>query len=208
VTKIDHVLLATTDLRHGEQQLWLGFGLRCAPGGSHRRWGTANLIVPIGSQYLELVAVEDAQLARTSLLGRAVLAAADRDRLTPIGLCLATADLAAVATRLGQQLEGGSRALADGTEIRWTSVGMAQAFGTARLPFFISWENPAQHPSTAPSDHRISPRGIAEVEVGGPEPALLSHLSEAVPGVLAVGGAPGVRSLTLRLDGGAEVHLP
>ncbi len=208
MTKIDHVLLATTDLHHGEQQLWRGYGLRCVPGGSHRQWGTANLIVPIGSQYLELVAVEDKELAATTLLGRAVLAAADRDRLTPIGLCLASADLPATAARLAQELERGSRALADGTEIHWASVGMQHAFGATRLPFFIAWEDLSQHPSAAAAEHRIAPREIAYVEVGGPEDALLEHLGEAVATLRPVGGAPGVRSLALRLDDDSEVQLP
>lgn len=206
--RIDHVLLATTDLPHGEQQLWRGYGLRCTAGGSHRRWGTANLIVPIGRQYLELVAVENAELASCSLLGRAVLAAADRDRLAPIGLCLATPDLASVASRLGQKVEPGSRALADGSEIRWSSVGLEQAFGVTRLPFFLAWEDTTQHPSSAPSEHRVEVSEISEVEVGGPEDALWEHLGCQVPGVHAVGGAPGVRSLGLRLGDGSELQLP
>jgi len=208
VTRIDHVLIATTNLQHGEQQLWRGYGLQCTPGGSHLPWGTSNLIVPIGQQYLELVAVENAELASVSLLGRAVLAAADRDRLVPIGLCLATVDLGAVATRLGLAVESGSRALADGTQIHWTSVGLAQAFGVSHLPFFISWETPAQHPSSARSDHRISPLEICEVEIGGSEPTLSERLGEDVPGVRAVGGPPGVRTVTIRLVDGSEVQLP
>ncbi|MGA7173034.1 MAG: VOC family protein [Candidatus Dormiibacterota bacterium] len=208
MTRIDHVLLATTDLPHGEQQLWRGYGLQCTPGGSHLPWGTANLIVPIGNQYLELVAVENAELASSSLLGRAVLAAADRDRLVPVGLCLAPDDLTAVATRLGQGHEPGSRTLADGTKIHWNSVGLNQAFGVNRLPFFISWEVPAQHPSSARSDHRISPMEICEVEIGGSEANLSAHLGEEVAGVRAVGGAPGVRSVTIRLADGSDVQIP
>ncbi len=208
MTTIDHVLLATSDLRQGEQQLWRGYGLSCTPGGSHLRWGTANLIVPIGGQYLELVAVENAELARTALLGRAVLAAADRDRLVPIGLCLASSDLPSLAARVGQAAEPGSRTQADGSEIRWTTVGLEQAFGATRLPFFISWADSRQHPSSAVGQHRTSPREISEVEVGGPEDALRQHLGGEVPGVRAVGGAPGVRSFTLRLEDGSEVQLP
>ncbi|MGH7641850.1 MAG: VOC family protein [Candidatus Dormibacteria bacterium] len=206
--KIDHVLLATTGLPHGAQQLWRGYGLRCAPGGSHLRWGTANLIVPIGSQYLELVAVEDTALARNSLLGRAVLAAADRDRLTPVGLCLAAEDLAEVGKRLGQKPQPGSRTLADGTELEWSSVGMELAFGAGRLPFFLNWADPSRHPSRQASAHRAEVREIAELEVGGEAGILRKHLGGDVPGVDAVGGAPGVRSVRLRLEDGSEVQLP
>ncbi|MGC2191363.1 MAG: VOC family protein [Candidatus Dormiibacterota bacterium] len=208
MTTIDHVLLATTDLQHGEEQLWRGYGLRCTPGGSHLSWGTANLIVPIGGQYLELVAVRELELAGASLLGRAVLAAADRDRLTPIGVCLRTNDLASVAGRLGREAEPGSRTLADGSEVRWQSIGLEQAFGATRLPFYLSWEDGSQHPSAATPGHRIAAREIAEVEVGGREEVLLEHLGGEVPGLRPVGGAPGVRSLTLRLDDGSQLQLP
>lgn len=205
--RIDHVLLATPDLDHGAEQLWRGHGLRCLPGGRHRLWGTANLILPIGSQYLELVAVEDPELARSSLLGRAVLASADRDRLTAIGVCLAAPEIAAVAERLGQPAEPGSRQLADGTEIHWITVGLERAFGAERLPFFIAWDRRDQHPSSAPSHHRAAAKEISAVEIGGPQDTLRAHLGEDVPGVCAVGGPPGIRSVTLRLLDGAEVEL-
>ncbi len=208
MTRIDHVLLATTSLPHGEQQLLRAYGLHCQPGGSHLLWGTANLIVPIGSQYLELIAVENPGLASTSLLGRAVIAGAHRDRLTPIGLCLLADDLEEVARRLGQRAEPGARALADGSEVRWTTVGVEQAFGAARLPFFISWQDPTRHPAAATPEPGASNGEIAEVEVGGSEEVLLSHLGSAIPGVRAVGGPPGIRSITLRLADDKLLHLP
>jgi hypothetical protein len=151
VTRIDHVLLATTELDHGSGQLWRGYGLRCAPGGRHVAWGAANLIIPVGDQYLELVAVTDPELAAASPLGRAVLAGADRDRITPIGVCLVAPDLDHISQRLGSPRETGARVLADGAEIRWTTVGLARAFGAERLPFYINWDALARHPRQARS---------------------------------------------------------
>jgi hypothetical protein len=208
VTHIDHVVLATTDLDHGQTQLWRGYRLQGLRGGSHRSWGTANLIVPLGSQYLEVVAVEDPELAATTQLGRAVLAEADRDRLQPLALCLATPDLDSVAARLGRAQESGYRTLLDGSELRWTTVGLEDALGPKHLPFFISWEDVSRHPGAMAAAHGVEPREIAYVEVGGPETVLRAHLGEEVAGVRAVGGAPGVRSLALRLEDGAEVALP
>lgn len=208
MTHIDHVVLATTDLEHGQTQLWRGYGLLGLRGGSHRAWGTANLIVPLGSQYLEVVAVEDPELAATTPLGRAVLAEADRDRIQPLAVCLATLELGPVAARLKREPEVGSRTLLDGSELRWTTVGLEDALGPRRLPFFISWEDPSRHPGAMAAAHSLAPRGIANVEVGGPESVLLDHLGEEVTGVRAVGGAPGVRSLALWLEDGSEVQLP
>ncbi|HUY24357.1 MAG TPA: VOC family protein [Candidatus Saccharimonadales bacterium] len=208
MTNIDHVVLATTDLEHGQTQLWRGYGLKGLRGGSHRAWGTANLIVPLGSQYLEVVAVEDPELAATTPLGRAVLAEADRDRIQPLAVCLATLELGPVAARLNRAPEAGSRTLLDGSELRWTTVGLEDALGPRRLPFFISWEDPSRHPGAMAAAHGCAARGIANVEVGGPESVLFDHLSEEVTGVRAVGGAPGVRSLSLWLEDGSEVQLP
>lgn len=208
MTRVDHVVLATTDLERGELQLWGGYGLQGLRGGSHRAWGTANLIVPLGSQYLEVVAVEDPDLAATTPLGRAVLAIADSDRLQPLAVCLAAADLGSVAARLRREPQSGSRSLPDGSELKWSTVGLEDALGARRLPFFISWEDISQHPATMAAAHRVEPRGIAYVGVGGPESVLWDHLGEKVAGVHAVGGAPGVRSLALGLEDGTEVELP
>ncbi|MGC1184432.1 MAG: VOC family protein [Candidatus Dormiibacterota bacterium] len=200
-------MLATTDLSHGEDQLWRGYGLRAAPGGRHVAWGTANMIIPVGEQYLELVAVTNPELAAASLLGRAVLAAADRDRVTPIAVCLLASDLEPISRRLGTPAETGGRERPDGSQIRWRTVGLERAFGAARLPFYISWEDPLQHPSTIPAEHRIDAREISEVEVGGPEPILAGHLAEPVTAIRPVGGAAGLRSVTLRLADGTEVLI-
>jgi hypothetical protein len=208
VTHIDHVVLATTDLEHGQAQLWHGYGLQGLRGGSHRSWGTANLIVPLGSQYLEVVAVENPELAASTKLGRAVLAEADRDRLQPLAVCLSTPDLDSVTARLGRPQEAGSRTLLDGSELRWATVALEDALGPKHLPFFISWEDLSRHPGAMAADHGVEPRGIAYVEVGGPEAVLRAHLGEDVAGVHAVGGAPGVRSLALWLEDGADVELP
>ncbi len=208
MTQIDHVVLVTTDLEHGQAQLWRGYGLQGLPGGSHRAWGTANLIVPLGSQYLEVVAVEDPKLAATTPLGRAVLAEADRDRLQPLAVCLASAELDSVAARLERQPQAGSRTLLDGSELRWTTVGLEDALGPRRLPFFISWGDPSRHPGAMAAAHGVEPRGIANVEIGGPESVLLDRMGGEVVGVRAVGGAPGVRSLALWLENGSEVQLP
>jgi hypothetical protein len=51
------------------------FGLDSTEGGRHERWGTANRIVPLGDQYLELVASVDEQMAAETAFSRGVLEA-------------------------------------------------------------------------------------------------------------------------------------
>lgn len=203
--RVDHVLLATPDLQLGARQLLNGHGLESAEGGRHPRWGTANRIAPIGSQYLELVAVYDRELAATNPFGRAVLAEADPDSLRPLAVCLAVDDLTEVARRLGLEPTSGSRTLPSGGEVGWRSVGMEAAFSAQRLPFFIEWNQPSQHPSR--SGPRNLPLAIARVEVGGEEGRLRSWLAEEVAGLELVGGAPGLRGIELATATGDRLQL-
>ena len=69
-TVVDHVLLPVADLEEGARKLYERFGLRSIAGGRHPKVGTANMIVPLGSQYLELIAIVDPQEAEGSRLGR------------------------------------------------------------------------------------------------------------------------------------------
>src|SRR6266850_2403837 len=80
-TVVDHVLLPVADLEEGARRLYERFGLRSVAGGRHPKVGTANMIVPLGSQYLELIAIVDPQEAEASRLGRRLEPAADHRRL-------------------------------------------------------------------------------------------------------------------------------
>ena len=71
-TVVDHVLLPVADLDAGAQRLYEQYGLRGMPGGRHPNVGTANVIVPLGLQYLELIAVVDQEEAASSRLGARV----------------------------------------------------------------------------------------------------------------------------------------
>jgi len=63
---IDHVVMAVRDLDDAGDRLLRDHGLASVPGGRHARWGTANRIVPLGEDYIELIGVVDGeQAART-----------------------------------------------------------------------------------------------------------------------------------------------
>src|SRR5438046_9115171 len=74
-TVVDHVLLPVADLEVGARSLDEGFGLKGIPGGRHPGVGTANVIVPLGLQYLELIAIVDQDEAASSRLGGRVVRA-------------------------------------------------------------------------------------------------------------------------------------
>lgn len=133
---LDHVLVAVADLDAAGAALEARFGLASAPGGRHPSFGTANRIVPLGSAYLELVAVDDPDRAAESAFGRWV-ASAPPSR--PMGWAVRTGDLDVVARRLGLEIVPGSRAATDGSLLRWRMAGIERAAAEPYLPFFIQW---------------------------------------------------------------------
>lgn len=171
--RIDHVLYAVADLEAGATRFEEDLGLESLPGGEHPAWGTANRIVPLGPDYLELIGVADPDIAASSEFGRAVLDAGDR----LVGWAVATDDIDAVAARLGLKLQRGSRARPDGVRLAWRLAGVADALrSNGALPFFIQWDGPSVlHPGGDPS----APAGISWVEVGGDEAALRAWIGGA-----------------------------
>ena len=144
--------------------------------------------MPLGSSYLELVAVVDAGRGRReSSFGRWVGdGATDSGRL--IGWAVRTSDLDAVAGRLGLTVRSGSRVTPSGEELRWRSAGIDEAIAEPCLPFFIEWGEGVRLPGTE-----------------NPQPATISRLVlEGNPDRLA--GWLGEHSLPIRvIDGPAEV---
>ena len=203
--RIDHVVWGAGDLDEAAGRLLERYGLGSAPGGRHPGWGTANRIVPLGPDYLELMAVVDPGESRDAV-GRALsrlLAGGD-------GLlmwCLATDDLDSTASRLGLAIQSKSRVLPDGARIGWRLAGLEVALREPWLPFFISWEVPPErHPGRMPVEHVARPQGIAWVGVGG-DPAELGEWlgGESLP--LRFQGPPGVNALGIAAGAG-EIVIP
>ena len=171
--RIDHVLYAVSDLDEGAARFEDELGLESIPGGEHLAWGTANRIVPLGPDYLELIGVADRAAAAESEFGRLVLDAGDR----LVGWAVATDDLDAVAARLGVDMQRGSRKRPDGVRLAWRLAGVTEALRSAgTLPFFIQWDGPSGlHPGGDPD----APPGISWVEVAGDERELLQWLGGA-----------------------------
>lgn len=149
--RIDHVVYGVSDLDKAAAWLLDSHGLRCVDGGPHPGHGTANRIVPLGTDYLELLAVVDPGEAELSPLGRAVLeGTATGDQL--IGWVVRTDDIHSVANRLALPVQSMSRTLPDGTELTWEVAGIAETLARPDLPFYIQWHDPRMHPGRHPAD--------------------------------------------------------
>ena len=205
---IDHAVLAVSDLDDAGERILAEHGLASVPGGVHPRWGTANRIIPLGAQYLELIAVVDQATARATDFGRALLALTDDGRDHWAELCVADTDVEATAARLGIQVEHGLRTTPDGREIRWHGAGLEDEVREAHFPFFISWDVADDlMPGRMEADHRVDVTGIARVEVSGDAAGLDAWLDGADLPIDVVDGEPGIRSVTLATAGGARLEL-
>ena len=179
--RIDHIVYAVADLDVAGARFSAEFGLGSLAGGIHPGWGTANRIVPLGRDYVELVAVVDPTAAAASAFGRAITAALQAGR--PLaGWAVATDDLEGVAQRLALPVAAGSRRRPDGSLLRWRLAGVDGAPSSGALPFFIEWDcAPELHPGAAAAGHRVMPAGIAWVEVGGDRASLDRWAGRSAP---------------------------
>jgi hypothetical protein len=185
--ELDHVLIAVTDIEAAARDFESRHGLASVDGGRHRDFGTANRIIPLGSTYLELVAVVDPGAASASSFGWWVdRGATDEGRL--IGWAVRTATLDEVAGRLELPIRSGSRLTPAGTELRWRSAGIDEAIAEPCLPFFIEWEEGVPYPGAVDAPRAA----IARLVLGGSADRVAAWL--------------GAHTLPIRvIDGPAEV---
>src|SRR5207302_6576160 len=103
---IDHVVWGVDNLDRAAGEVQQRYGLVSVPGGRHPGWGTANRIIPLGQDYLELMALVDPEEAALDAVGRGLsrlLAGGDGEGL--LMWCLATDDLDSTASRLGLAIQ-------------------------------------------------------------------------------------------------------
>lgn len=198
----DHLILAVPDLEQTAQQLLDDHGLASITGGRHAGHGTGNRIVPLGSDYLELLSIVDPAEAEGSLLGSRVRDAVDQGGGL-FGLCLRTDDVASQARRLSRDILLLERLRPDGRKLSWKLLALEDALGPERLPFFQQFGGPAElHPGREKAPHRVHPKGIRRVGWGGLPERLRSWLGEDLPGFEIVSGEPGPRWAEIEIEEG------
>lgn len=204
---IDHVVLAVADLDVAGDRLLADHGLVSFPGGRHARWGTANRVVPLGDDYIELIGVVDREQAAGTMFGRTMMElTTDGDRWCAI--CLASDDVDAIARRLALAIEPGARKRPDGAELRWRGAGLESPARDPWLPFFITWDTPPElHPGRTFAVHPSGATGIAWLELGGDPARLFDWLGGADLPIRVVDGEPGLQAVGLRTSGGAAFVL-
>jgi hypothetical protein len=207
-TVVDHVLLPVADLEDGAHKLREQFGLEAIPGGRHPKVGTANMIVPLGRQYLELIAVADPQEAAASRLGRRVTRALAEGRMF-VDWATRTGSMDAMRGKLlaaGWDLPPvgeGSRRRPDGQVLRWRTQDVDAGAAPTALPFVIEWDVPdGLHPGQAAASHPSGAKALRRVVVGALNP---EHVREQLQLLLGDSDLYEVRKAAL--DGVEEVVL-
>lgn len=203
VLRFDHVILAVEGLQSAANDLLDEHGLDSVEGGRHSGHGTANRLVPLGRDYLELVAVVDQPEAERSPFGRWVSSHSLPGSWA--GLCLRTADIGALAERLDLTPIPMSRTRPDGLVLSWRLLGMEVALERG-LPFFIEWDVPPEsHPGRSAASHRSTPRGISWVELGDDRGLVPEWLGLHGLDVRIVDGDPGVHRVGISTEAGEIV---
>jgi hypothetical protein len=199
VDRLVQTIVLVTDLRAGRRRME-DLGLTVLEGGRHPGRGTANLIVPFGRQYLELLAVVDEAEAWASPQGRPVMAALSSRGPGLARWSVEPQDIDTAATRVGLPTERRHRVLPDGTTVAWRSVGVDEAWYEPWRCSFMAWDDPTMHPARAHASHPNGATGFARLDVVVPDlPAARRWLGgHAPPGVvLEEGPGSGLRELHL-----------
>jgi Glyoxalase-like domain len=202
VLELSQVIMGVNDLAAATIRFReLGFDV--LDGGVHPGVGTANRVIPLGAQYIELLGVVDEEQAQASEYGRSLLRAiADGDRL--VRWSLRTDAIDAVAARLGLIVEPRRRLRPDGELITWRAAGLDLALADATLPFFMQWDRAEQYPGAMPATHPNGARRVGALSIAPRDHdrfATWSARADA-PLRIATSGEPGIQSATVETDDG------
>ena len=187
-TVVDHVLLPVADLEEGGRRLYERFGLRSIAGGRHPKVGTANMIVPLGLQYLELIAIVDPNEAQASRLGRRLSQALKEGR-TFVAWAVRTQSLEGVGSKLraaGWNLPpviDGARNRPDGQVLSWRTQDIETGGEPSAIPFVIEWRVPdGLHPGEVEAAHKGGATALRRVVVGARDPRRIRRQLELLLG--------------------------
>ena len=146
----DHLLIAAPDLDAGSDYAASLLGARPVAGGSHPGMGSRNALLGLEDDvYIEIIAPDPAQSPDLPLAR--FLASLAEPALT--WWCARSVDLIELKRQLGTRgiasgpVDAWSRERPDGTALKWQLLMPGDTPFGPLLPFFIQWDDMAQHPS-------------------------------------------------------------
>ncbi len=201
---VDHVMVVVDDLEDATQRFGVEHGLTALAGGRHDGLGTSNAIIPLGDDYIELIAVTDADEAASNPVGRFLTHRLAVEGPGLVAVCLRTAHADEVARRTKSSAVSMSRTRPDGHALHWDLIGMEGALAHG-LPFFITWTLDDHHPARTPIVHPSKASRIAWVEVGGDPDRLRAWVGSDEPQLRYVDGPSGPRRFAIATPAGELV---
>lgn len=211
--RLDHVSYAAEHdgLHATMDRLAEALGVAPLDGGTHPRFGTRNMLLPLdGLQYVEVVGCLDHPACDKAPFGQAVRARS-QDGGGWLGWVVSVDDISATEERLGREAVPGNRHRPDGVELRWRQIGVRGLISDPQLPYVVQWEIPDE---LRPGADKESPVSIKGLQLAGDPQRVTDWLgtpvAEPLRGVdvewLAPRGQPGLLSVTFSTPRG-DVRL-
>jgi hypothetical protein len=146
--RLDHVSYVTShdQLADTVQRLGSRLGSTFVDGGIHPRFGTRNFTAALkNGQYIEVVCPLDHPATEQTPWGKAVSKKANEGGgwFTWV---FSTKDIQPIAEKFGREATDGHRTRPNGSDLKWTQIGVKEIAETREFPFFIQWLS-ADHPS-------------------------------------------------------------
>jgi hypothetical protein len=146
--RLDHVSYVTShnQLADTVQRLGSRLGSTFVDGGIHPRFGTRNFTAALkNGQYIEVVCPLDHPATEQTPWGKAVTKRANEGGgwFTWV---FSTKDISPIAAKFGRLAVEGHRTRPNGSELKWTQIGVIEIAETREFPFFIQWLS-TDHPS-------------------------------------------------------------
>lgn len=179
--RIDHVMYAAEPdgLRATAERLSEKLGIEARDGGVHPRFGTRNIILPLAEhRFIEVVEALEHPSVDKMPFGQAVKA---RSALGGgwAGWVVELDDMSRPVEKLGRGTTEGRRHRPDGVEVTWQQIGVSDLVVDPQLPYFIHWDDDANHPSRD---------GASDVKLKG---LMLAGAKDRVKEWLGLPGEPG-----------------
>jgi Glyoxalase-like domain len=202
VLTLSQVIFGVGDLDAATRRFSL-LGFEVLDGGVHPGVGTANRVIPLGAQYIELLGVASPADANKNEYGRSLLRAIEHgDRL--VRWSLRTDVIEDVASRLGLGVEHRRRERPDGQILTWRAAGLDLALADSTLPFFMEWDRAEQYPGLMGAPHPNGARRVSSLSITPLDPDRFRTWTAGADAPTRLGSAssPGIWSVGVDTDDG------
>jgi len=200
--ELSQVIFGVRDLDAAADR-FAALGFEVLDGGVHPGVGTANRVIPLGREYLELLGVVDEDEARRHAYGQSLLKAVELgDRI--VRWSIRTDFIDDVAALLGIKVESRRRQRPDGELLTWRAAGLDLALADATMPFFMHWDRDEQYPGRLRATHPNGARRVSALTVAPTDPERFRAWTEGadVPLHIVAGATPGIVSVTIETAAG------